>query len=81
MFSNSIQIRSQVNNLPRMNRQKPEVADGIGNWLRCIEILGHVNVVTNSILIFFTHRSYKKLFVVDDDHDVSDEEVLNEFNI
>jgi len=81
MFSNHLQIWSQINNLARMNRAKPEVADGIGNWLKCIEILGHINVVTNSILIFFTHKSYKNIFVVDHDHEVGDEDIINEFNI
>ena len=64
-----------------MNRQKPEVDDGIGNWLQAIEILGHVNVVTNCILIFFTHKTYKNIFVADHEHEISDDDVINEFNI
>ena len=64
-----------------MNRQIPEVGDGIGNWLKAIEILGHVNVVTNCILIFFTHKTYKNIFVADHEHEISDNDVINEFNI
>ena len=64
-----------------MNRQIPEVGDGIGNWLKAIEILGHVNVVTNCILIFFTHKTYKNIFVADNEHEISDNDVINEFNI
>ena len=64
-----------------MNRQTPEVDNGIGNWMQAIEILGHVNVVTNSILIFFTHKTYKNVFVADHEHDISDDEVINEFGI
>ena len=67
--------------MARMNRQKPEVDDGIGSWLKALEILGHVNVVTNSILIFFTHKTYKHMFVADDEHDISDSEVINELGI
>ena len=67
--------------MARMNRQKPEVANGIGSWLQAIEILGHVNVVTNCILIFFTHKTYKNIFVADHEHDISDDDVINEFDI
>lgn len=63
MFSNGIQIDSQVGNLEVSRRVKPEVSLGIGNWMFCLEILGQVNVVTNTVLLFFTHRNFKEIFV------------------
>ena len=49
-----------------MRRQKPEVSDDIGNWLYCIEILSMVNVVTNTVLLYFTHKSFRYILVGED---------------
>ena len=35
----------------------------IGHWINCLEVLGQVNVVTNTVLLFFTHRSFKNIFI------------------
>jgi hypothetical protein len=46
-----------------MRRTKPEVADDIGNWLGALETLSHVNVVTNTVLLYYTHKSYRMILV------------------
>ena len=53
-------------------RSQPEPALSIGNWIYCLEVLGHVNVVTNTAMLFFTHRNFKKIFL---------ESESSEFNI
>ena len=35
----------------------------IGNWINCLEVLGQVNVVTNTAMLFFTHRNFKNIFI------------------
>ena len=37
-----------------MRRVKPEVADGIGNWLTCLDIMSKVAIVTNCAQLIFT---------------------------
>ena len=37
-----------------MRRSKPEVANGIGNWLTCLDILGKVAIITNCAQLIFT---------------------------
>jgi hypothetical protein len=39
------------------------VADDIGNWLGAIETLSNINVVTNTLLLYYTHVSYRLIFV------------------
>ena len=39
------------------------MAIDIGNWMGALETLNHVSVVTNTFLLYFTHRSYRSLFV------------------
>lgn len=58
-FSNEIQIYTQVDNLKYMRRPKPEVAEDIGSWLPALEVLSNVNVVTNTMLLYYTHKSYR----------------------
>ena len=58
-FSNNIQIYTQVDNLKYMRRPKPEVAEDIGNWMGALETLSNINVVTNTVLLYYTHTSYK----------------------
>ena len=43
----------------------PVVADGPGNWIGALETLTRINVVTNSILIWFMHQSYRNLFLAE----------------
>lgn len=44
-----------------MRRPKPEVAEDIGNWMGALETLSNLNVVTNTIFLYYTHTSYKLL--------------------
>jgi hypothetical protein len=63
VLTNQIQIRSQAVNLNYMGRTKPEVADGIGSWIKCLEFISHMNVVTNCVMIFYTHKSIRHIVV------------------
>lgn len=63
MVSNELQIKIQVENTRICRRTKPEIAINIGRWMTCLEALGQVNVVSNTVLLFFTHRNFKKIFL------------------
>ena len=63
MVSNHVQIKIQINNQLISRRFRPEISISIGHWLNCLEILGQVNVVTNTVLLFFTHKSFKNIFI------------------
>jgi hypothetical protein len=83
MITNMLQIKSQINNLRYIRRQKPEVADGIGSWMRCLDILSHVNVVTNCMMLTFTQKSYRHIFVDQSrwQDSTNPQLVMNEFQI
>ena len=44
-----------------MRRPKPEVTEDIGNWMGALETLSNLNVVTNTLFLYYTHTSYKLL--------------------
>ena len=53
----------------------PEVADSIGNWMGALETLSNISVVTNMILLYYTHRNFQVLFTFGDD------DVPNDLNV
>jgi|TARA_B110001450_G_scaffold242707_1_gene253300 hypothetical protein len=44
-------------------RFKPEVSDGIGNWMNALEILSTLSIFFNCIFIYFTSSTYQHLFL------------------
>ena len=48
-----------------MRRPKPEVAEDIGNWMGALETLSYLNVVTNTMFLYYTHTAYKLLLTED----------------
>lgn len=63
LFSNGIQIKSQINNLKYMRRFDAEVSNGIGSWMVCLETLAQISIMFNCALVFFTSKVYYKIFV------------------
>ena len=53
--ANEMKLFNQVDNLKYIRRSMPMVANGPGNWLSAMESISKLNVVTNSILIWFMH--------------------------
>lgn len=48
-----------------MRRSKPEVANGIGNWSTCIDVLGKVAIITNCAQLIFTSLTMQYHFTYD----------------
>ena len=63
MLSNHLQIKIQAHNTRITRRGKPEIAISIGTWIDCLEFLGKINVVTNTVMLFFTFRNFRKIFI------------------
>mmetsp|Transcript_28020 Transcript_28020/g.42370 ORF Transcript_28020/g.42370 Transcript_28020/m.42370 type:complete len:293 (-) Transcript_28020:820-1698(-) len=47
VISNTFQINSQINNFKYIRRFKPEVSNGIGNWMTCLQTLSQLSIITN----------------------------------
>ena len=55
-----------------MRRPKPEVTEDIGNWMGALETLSNLNVVTNTIFLYYTHTSYKLLLTAKHSEGIND---------
>lgn len=44
-------------------RFKPEVSNGIGNWMNALEILSTLSIFFNCLFIYFTSSTYQHLFL------------------
>jgi len=47
-----------------MRRSKPEVANGIGNWLTCLDVMGKVAIITNCAQLIFTSLTMQYHFTL-----------------
>ena len=54
----------------------PEVADSIGNWMGALETLSKLSVVTNMVLLYYTHKNFQVLFTLP----FGDEPIVNDLN-
>lgn len=70
--SNSIQVKSQIQNLKYQRRFKAEVSNGIGNWLNCLENLCQLGIIVNCAGVFFTSKIYMHIFVSENDNKMND---------
>ena len=55
----------------------PEVADSIGNWMGALETLSNLSVVTNMILLYYTHKNFQILFTLP----FGDEPIVNDLKL
>lgn len=66
LISNRIQIGSQINNFTYTRRFTPEVSNGIGSFLSCLQILCQISIMVNSGIIYFTSKTIRLHFVQND---------------
>lgn len=62
LFSNNIQINSQINNFTYERRIKAEVSNGIGAFMNCLEIIVKFGIISNIGTLFFTSNTIFELF-------------------
>ena len=53
----------------------PEVVDNIGNWMGALETLSNLSVVTNMVLLYYTHKNFQTIFTI------GDQQITNDLNI
>ena len=53
----------------------PEVVDNIGNWMGALDTLSNLSVVTNMVLLYYTHKNFQAIFIF------GDEEITNDLNV
>ena len=63
-ISNSIQVRSQINNLSYVRRFRAEPSFGIGNWFSCLESLSFASIIINCYATYATSNVYSRILVI-----------------
>ena len=58
LVNNHIKINSTVKNLRYYRRFKAEVSDGIGSWMKSLEILSQISIFLNCATLYFTSKVY-----------------------
>ena len=67
LVSNQIDVRSQVRNLQYQRRFKADFANGIGNWLICLDNMTQGGIIIVCASIYFTSGIYTKIFTASSD--------------
>lgn len=76
LVNNHIKINSTVKNLRYYRRFKAEVSDGIGSWMKSLEILSQISIFLNCATLYFTSKVYVKIFVGENHDDTVEDNNL-----